>query len=186
MKVIKKIIGIVIAVAIAIVALPFILLGYYTIPKFRKFVTKWYVKNIHQARKMIKGFVLSNGELDSVVNGIPVYIVPDSDLDKETGGAFHAAGLGIVVSRSIIDHPCFKGIFFHELGHALLRHKYGRSLFRLLKNELEADKFAVAQGYGKEVKKFLVNNFKKDPKKNFLPYLLIHFWRILALKLQGV
>ena len=186
MKRIKKAIGIVLAIAIALVLLPFILLGYYTIPKFRRMVNKKYMRAIHETKKEIKRFVMYNGKFDSVINGIPVYVVPASDLDKQTGGAFHATGLGIVISQSLINHPCFTGILQHELGHAVLRHKYGRSLFRLIKNELEADKYAVEQGYGKKIKEYLIQNFKKDPKKNLVPYLLIHFWRILALKLQGV
>ena len=186
MKTVKKIVAIIFVTIIALIALPFILLGYYVVPKFRRAVTKWYVKGMRESKKMIKNYVLNNGELDSVVLGVPVYIIPDCEIAEEAGGAFHATGLGIVISRSLINHPYFLGIFYHELGHALLKHKYGRGFFRVFKSELEADHFAVKQGYGEEIKKFLIENFKKDPKKNILPYLMIHFWRILALKMQGV
>ncbi len=184
MRQIKKVIGIIIVVAVVLAILPFLILGYMFIPKVRIWVLKKYAKMELQSMKYIKHYLTKYGELDSIVDGVPVYIVDKEMSDpvmKQTGGAFYFRGVGIAISREFLETPWFKPVFYHELCHAKNRHKANRGLLRTIKQEIEADRFSASLGYKKELIQLLVEKFKEKPIGYLVPFMLVHIWRILAL-----
>ena len=118
------------------------------------------------------------------VEGVDIYTLKyDDPFVAVAGGACTVFSVGVLLNKSMTQSRFYDAVLWHEIGHAK-KHSYtvnNTNIFKMLKMELEADKYTAEKGYAKDMLMYLVDSLRENSISKLPIYLWIHFPRMIHL-----
>ena len=118
------------------------------------------------------------------IEGVDIYTLKyDDHFVAMAGGACTVFSVGVLLNKSMTQSRFYDAVLWHEIGHAK-KHSYSvnnTNIFKMLKMELEADKYTAEKGYAKDMLLYLVDSLRENSISKLPIYLWIHFPRMIHL-----
>jgi len=134
------------------------------VPTIRVKLDKKYKTYLAAVESAVADDMAKNLVTHNKIEGVDIYTLKyDDPFVAVAGGACTVFGVGVLLNKSMTESRFYDAVLWHEIGHAK-KHSYSvnnTNIFKMLKMELEADKYTAEKGYAKDMLMYLMDNLKE-------------------------